>query len=58
MPTPSRPEHVSADEMDEPTGTPTEQRDLDKREKRGHEDSENALPSSQEKNRVPPDSTR
>lgn len=58
MQTPSRPEHVNAEEMDEPTGTPTQQRDLDAREKRGHEDSENALPSSQEKNRVPPDSTR
>ncbi|MDR5780688.1 hypothetical protein QCE63_14795 [Caballeronia sp. LZ065] len=54
----SRPEHVNAEEMDEPTGAPTQQRDLDAREKRGHEDSENTLPSSQEKNRVPPDSTR
>ncbi|MDR5758514.1 hypothetical protein [Caballeronia sp. LZ035] len=58
MQTPSRPEHVSADEMDEPSGTPAQQRDLDAREKSGHDDSENALPSSQEKNAVPPDSTR
>jgi hypothetical protein len=48
--------HVTADDMDEPTGD-TQQTDLDAQEKRKHESSENELPSSQEKNPVPPDST-
>lgn len=51
---------ATADDMDEPVGRDedTRQRDLDEREKRTHETSENALPSTQEKNPVPPDSTR
>ncbi|SAK65059.1 hypothetical protein [Caballeronia ptereochthonis] len=59
--------HATADDMDEPVGRDgspatssldTKQRKLDEREKRTHEASENELPSTQEKNRVPPDSTR
>jgi len=60
----SRP-HATADDMDEPVGRDdspptssqdTKQRQLDEREKRTHEASENELPSTQEKNPVPPDS--
>lgn len=42
-----------------PAHTPahTKQTELDEREKRRHDASESALPSSQEKNPVPPDST-
>ncbi|KAK47996.1 hypothetical protein BG58_38325 [Caballeronia jiangsuensis] len=59
--------HATADDMDEPVGrddaTPTRsenttQRQLDEREKRTHEASENELPSSQDKNPVPPDSRK
>jgi hypothetical protein len=52
--------HATADDMDEPVDEPTgdtQQTGLDAQEKRKHESSENALPSSQEKNPVPPDST-
>ncbi len=53
---------ATADDMDEPQGKPaspsTTQTDVDTAEKQKHEDSENALPSSQDKNPVPPDSTR
>jgi hypothetical protein len=57
--------HATADDMDEPVGragTPaappseTRQTRLDQREKRTREASENELPSTQEKNPVPPDS--
>ena len=57
--------HATADDMDEPVGRDesappssqdTKQAELDARTKRGHEASENALPSSQEKNPVPPGS--
>lgn len=59
--------HATADDMDEPVGrdestpTPSEdtkQRQLDEREMRTHEVSENELPSSQEKNPVPPNSRK
>jgi hypothetical protein len=59
--------HATADDMDEPVGrdestpTPSEdtkQRQLDEREMRTHEVSENELPSSQEKNPVPPESRK
>ncbi|MDR5755174.1 MULTISPECIES: hypothetical protein [unclassified Caballeronia] len=59
--------HATADDMDEPVGrteTPappaaeTKQTQLDQREKRTHEASENELPSTQEKNRVPPGTTK
>jgi len=59
--------HATADDMDEPVGRDdsapppsedTTQRQLDEREKRTHEASENELPSSQEKNPVPPDSRK
>jgi hypothetical protein len=52
--------HATADDMDEPVGQAqdTQQTVLDAQEKRKHEDSENALPSSQEKNPVPPDSNK
>ena len=54
--------HATADDMDEPVGDTsspdTKQAELDERVKRGHEASENALPSSQDKNPVPPDSTK
>lgn len=59
--------HATADDMDEPvgrddsptaSGAKTKQRELDERVKRTHETSENELPSSQDKNPVPPDSTR
>jgi hypothetical protein len=40
------------------TPSPLEQTELDEREKRKHETSENELPSTQEKNPVPPESTR
>jgi hypothetical protein len=49
--------HATADDMDEPVGD-TQQTELDAQEKRKHEDSENALPSSQEKNTVPPDANK
>lgn len=52
--------HATTDDMDEPVSgesPETQQTDLDKQEKRKHESSENELPSSQEKNPVPPDST-
>ncbi|SAK55930.1 hypothetical protein AWB79_02238 [Caballeronia hypogeia] len=58
--------HATADDMDEPVGRDepanpatgdTGQRKLDERDKRTHETSENELPSSQDKNPVPPDST-
>ncbi|SPB16789.1 hypothetical protein NOV72_03988 [Caballeronia novacaledonica] len=51
--------HATADDMDEPVGTSTDdtkQGQLDERDKRTHEASENELPSTQEKNPVPPDS--
>ncbi|MEZ2352459.1 hypothetical protein [Caballeronia sp. RCC_10] len=53
---------TTADDMDEPLSeaTPasdTRQENLDAEEKGKHEASENALPSSQDKNPVPPDST-
>ncbi|SAK58220.1 hypothetical protein AWB77_01850 [Caballeronia fortuita] len=57
--------HATADDMDEPTGRDesasaddhdTKQDALDQRNKRTHEASENALPSTQEKNPVPPGS--
>jgi len=57
--------HATADDMDEPVGRDdspptssqdTKQRQLDEREKRTHEASENELSSTQEKNPVPPDS--
>ncbi|WP_244817235.1 hypothetical protein [Caballeronia sp. Lep1P3] len=48
---------ATADDMDEPVGG-TQQTGLDADEKRKHPQSENALPSSQEKNPVPPESTR
>ena len=59
--------HATADDMDEPVGrddspaqpaTDTKQKELDERLKRTHEASENELPSSQDKNPVPPGSTR
>jgi len=46
---------------DEASTTPpahTKQTDLEKEEKRKHDKSENELPSSQEKNPVPPGTTR
>jgi hypothetical protein len=49
--------HATADDMDEPTGD-TQQTGLDTQEKSKHEASENDLSSTQEKNSVPPDSTR
>ncbi|SAK65900.1 hypothetical protein AWB76_03728 [Caballeronia temeraria] len=49
--------HATADDMDEPVGD-TKQGQLDERDKREHEASENALPSSQDKNPVPPDSSK
>ncbi|KXU85274.1 hypothetical protein CR51_40670 [Caballeronia megalochromosomata] len=57
--------HATADDMDEPVGRDdsapasaqdTKQRQLDEREKRTHEASENELPSTQDKNPVPPGS--
>jgi hypothetical protein len=48
--------HATEEDMDEPVGD-IRQKGLDEEEKRKHEGSENALPSSQEKNPVPPDST-
>jgi hypothetical protein len=59
--------HATADDMDEPVGRdepaaadsePSRQRDLDASEQPAHEPSENELPTTQEKNPVPPDSTR
>ncbi|SAL74876.1 hypothetical protein [Caballeronia telluris] len=59
--------YATADDMDEPVGrieTPaapppeTKQTQADQREKRTHEASENELPSTQEKNPVPPNSTK
>ncbi|KIG03777.1 hypothetical protein [Caballeronia concitans] len=54
---------TTSDDMDEPLSgaTPssdTRQQNLDAKEKQTHEASENALPSSQDKNPIPPDSTR
>jgi outer membrane translocation and assembly module TamA len=55
--------HATEADMDEPQGNPsvtrdTKQKGLDAQEKRKHEKSENELPSAQEKNPVPPGSTR
>jgi len=54
---------ATADDMDEPLGDnaatgATQQTSVDAQEKRKHPSSENALPTSQEKNPVPPASTR
>ncbi|MDR5857414.1 hypothetical protein P9239_01150 [Caballeronia sp. LZ062] len=53
---------ATADDMDEPVGAPaaseTRQEDLDAREKQHHPQSENALPTAQDNNPVPPESTR
>ncbi|WP_250520152.1 MULTISPECIES: hypothetical protein [unclassified Caballeronia] len=55
--TPDKPvPHATADDMDEPVGEDTMQHQLDEREKRTHDASENELPSTQEKNPVPPNS--
>jgi hypothetical protein len=60
--TPAKPRapHATADDMDEPVGRDedTKQRELDERDKGTHEASENELPSTQDKNPVPPASTR
>ncbi|BAO89714.1 hypothetical protein [Caballeronia cordobensis] len=59
--------HATADDMDEPVGRDdsappstqdTTQAELDERTKRAREASENALPSSQDKNPVPPGSNK
>jgi hypothetical protein len=59
--------HATANDMDEPVGraettapppSETKQTQLDEREKRAHEASENELPSTQEKNPVPPGTTK
>lgn len=54
---------TTSDDMDEPlsgatSSSDTRQNNLDAKEKQNHEASENALPSSQDKNPIPPDSTR
>ena len=58
--------HATADDMDEPVGRggpapassdDTKQRQVGERVKRTHETSENELPSTQDKNPVPPGST-
>ncbi|WP_250473930.1 hypothetical protein [Caballeronia sp. GAFFF1] len=53
---------ATADDMDEPVGAPatgdTRQEKLDAREKQKHPASENALPTAQDNNPVPPQSTR
>ncbi|VXB32376.1 conserved hypothetical protein [Burkholderia sp. 8Y] len=53
---------ATADDMDEPVGSlstsDTRQKELDTREKQQHPGSENALPTAQDNNPVPPESTR
>ena len=64
-PIPARAPHATAGDVAEPVGRDdssstsaanTKQPALDEREKRTHEQTENELPSTQEKNPVPPNS--
>lgn len=50
--------HLDEDEASTTPPAHTKQTELERNEKRKHDQSENDLPSSQEKNPVPPETTR